>query len=139
MQLYDFNKHHTTEHTLPVDVYSGYIQVDRTTVLIVGKEVLTLDLLTLQVTPLASLLTPRDCVGVAQVDNTVFAFGGWEGCPMTVCEKSSVPITSWTSLRVPSKPSSTSSLPKLEATEQWKASVLSLRPSLCCLSFCPNK
>ena len=69
MQLYDFNSHKTTKH-------SGYIQVDRTTVLIVGKEVLTLDLLTLQITPLPPLLTPRNWVGVAQVGNTVFTFGG---------------------------------------------------------------
>lgn len=36
-------------------------------------------LLTFQVTPLASLLTPRDWVGMAQVGSTVFAFGGCGG------------------------------------------------------------
>ena len=91
MLLYDFNTQQTTKHQLPTDVSSGYVQVDRTTVLIVGKEVRALDLLTLKVTPLPPLLTPRDGVGVAQVDNTVFAFGGGDdNNPMTVCEKCSV-------------------------------------------------
>ena len=99
MQLYDFHTHNTTQHTLPIQVHSGYIQVDRTTVLIVGREVLTLDLLTLQITPLPSLLTPRGWVGVAQLGNTVFAFGGGGlFSPMTVCEKSSIPPTHWTPL-----------------------------------------
>ena len=74
MELYDFNTQQTTKHKLPIEVDSGYVQVDRTTVLIVGKQVLTLDLLTLYITPRPSLLTPRDYVGVAQVGNTVFAF-----------------------------------------------------------------
>ena len=126
IQLYDINTHNTTQPTLPGFVISGYVQVDRTTVLIVGQEVRTLDLLTLQTTPLPSLLTPRNEVGVAQVGKTVFAFGGSEGhlYPMRVCEKSSLPLTQWTplppmhyprasftpcnrELRAPSKPSST--------------------------------
>jgi len=98
MELYDFHTHTTTQHILPIDVYSGYIQVDRTTVLIVGEEVLTMDLLSLQSTLLPPLLTPRNGVGVAQVGNTVFAFGGDDGNPMRVCEKSSVPPTHWTPL-----------------------------------------
>ena len=98
MDLYNFNTHQTTFHTLATKVRSGYIQADRNTVLIVGKEVRTLDLLTLQTTPRASLLTPRNKVGVAQVGNTVFAFGGWDDGPMKVCEKSSFPPTSWTPL-----------------------------------------
>ena len=96
-QLYDFKTHSTTYRHLPFHVQSGYIQVDRTTALIVGKEVLTLDILTLHTTPLAPLLTPRDEAGVAQVGTTVFAFGG-SYPPLTVCEKSSVPITQWTPL-----------------------------------------
>ena len=60
MQLYDFN-HNTTHHTLPIDGWSGYVQVNRTTVLLVGKKVLTLDLLTLQITPLPPLLTSTTC------------------------------------------------------------------------------
>ena len=96
MELYDFTTQKATQHQLPFEVWSGYVQVDRTTVLIVGQEVRTLDLLTLHTTPLAPLLTPRDCVGVAQVGNTVFAFGGYHdayGNPVTICEKSTVPPT----------------------------------------------
>jgi len=98
MELYDFNTHQTTKNPLPTCVRSGYVQVDRNTVLVVGTQVLILDLLTLQSTPLASLLTPRDSVGVALVGDTVFAFGGYDGNPMTVCEKCSVPPTRWTEL-----------------------------------------
>ena len=99
LALYDFSTHNTTQHALPIDVRSGYIQVDRTTVLIVDYEVLTLDLLTLHITPLAPLLTPRNYVGVVLVGNTVFAFGGFHGeSPLTVCEKCSVPLTHWTQL-----------------------------------------
>ena len=76
MELHDFNTRKTTKHHLPIEVDSGYIQVDSTTVLIVGMKVVTLDLLTLHITPLSPLLTPRYGVGVAQVDNTVFDFGG---------------------------------------------------------------
>lgn len=99
---YDFNTQKTSQHQLPTSVWSGYVHVDRTTVLIVGEQVETLDLLTLQVTPLAPLLTPRNCAGVAQVGNTVFAFGGFvsgtQGDPMTVCEKCSLLPTHWTPL-----------------------------------------
>jgi len=101
MMLYDFNTQQTSQQTLLVFVWSGYVQVDRATVLIVGREVLTLDLLTLQVTPMAPLNTPRDWVGVAQVGRTVFAFGGnvkVDGDPLAVCEKSSFPPTNWTPL-----------------------------------------
>jgi len=98
MELYDFHTHNITQRRIPFEIYSGYIQVDRTTVLIVGEEVWTLDLLTLQATPLPPLLTPRNWVGVAQVGNTVFAFGGDSGNLRTVCEKSSVPLTQWTPL-----------------------------------------
>jgi len=69
-------------------------------VLVVGKQVLTLDLLSFQTTPLVPLLTPRDWVGVAQMSKAVFAFGGsvdYSG-PRTVCEKSTIPPTSWTPL-----------------------------------------
>ena len=97
MRLYDFNTRKTAKRTLPVDVVSGYIQVDRTTVLIVGKHVMTLDLLTFEITRLSPLLKPREFAGVAQMDNTVFAFGG-SYPSMTVCEKSSVPPTHWTPL-----------------------------------------
>ena len=89
VELYDFNTHKTAQHILPTMVLSGYVQVDRdkSTVLIVGEEVRTLDLLTLHITPLASLLTPRNYVGVAQVGETVFAFGGSVGeGSMAVCE-----------------------------------------------------
>ena len=76
MEVYDFSTHIITKHQcLPTEVRSGYIQVDKTTVLIIGKKVKTLDLLTLQVTSLVPLLTPRNGVGVAQVRSTVFAFG----------------------------------------------------------------
>ena len=98
MHLYDLKTGETTHHSLPMYVYSGYVQVDRTTVLIVGEQVRTLDLLTLQTTPLPPLLTPRDFVGVAQMGSTVFAFGGIDGTPLKVCEKSSVPPTHWTPL-----------------------------------------
>ena len=99
MQLYDLNTHKTTQHRLHVYVFSGYVQVDRTTVLIVGEEVLTLDLLTLQTTPLPALLTPRNCVGVAQIGNTVVAFGGNVDYKISaLCEKSSFPRTHWTPL-----------------------------------------
>ena len=100
MELYDFNTHKATQHQLPTCIWSGYIQVDRITVLIVGKQVMTLDLLTLQITPLASLSTPRNFVGVAQVDNTVFAFGGSgsDYSPSVLCEKGSVLPTRWTPL-----------------------------------------
>jgi len=99
VHLYDYHIHNTTEHTLPISVLSGYIQLYRTTVLIVGKEVLTLDLLTLHLASLSPLLTPRNGVGVAQVGTTVFAFGGWDsGNRMKVCEKSSVPFAHWTAL-----------------------------------------
>jgi len=96
MALYDFTTQETTCHGLSTWMFSGYIQVDKTTVLIVGKEVWTLDLLTLQTTPLAPLLTPRKGVGIAQVGNTVFAFGGYGHG--TVCEKSNFPLTCWTPL-----------------------------------------
>ncbi|MBV5280760.1 MAG: hypothetical protein J0651_05910, partial [Actinobacteria bacterium] len=56
-----------------------------------------MDLLTLHITPLPPLLTPRDFVGVAQVGKAVFAFGGGFTAT-TVCEKSSVPPTRWTPL-----------------------------------------
>ena len=59
IDLYDFHTHKAKRQLL-FCVNSGYIQVDRTTVLVVGVEVKTLDLLTLQVTPLAPLLTPRN-------------------------------------------------------------------------------
>jgi len=95
MELHDFITHTTTPHQLPTIVQSGYIQVDRNTVLIVGYEVMKLDLLTFQATPLVPLLTHRNCVGVAQVDKTVFAFGGSNGVPMTVCEKCSLSPTHW--------------------------------------------
>ena len=101
MQVYDFKTRKTTQHTLPIKAFSGYIPVDRTTVLLVGTEVLTLDLLTLHITPLPLLLTPRFDIGVAQMGNTVFAFGGIVSLlanPMTVCEKSSIPPTHWTPL-----------------------------------------
>ena len=66
--------------------------------LIVG-EVLTLDLLTFQTTPLSPFLTPRDYVGVAQVGKAVFAFGGrYDTNPKKICEKSSMPCTHWSSL-----------------------------------------
>lgn len=99
MELYDLNTQRTTKHRLPTEVYSGYLQ-NGTTVLVVGKEVLTLDLLTLQVTPQAPLTVPRDYVGVAQVGNSVFAFGGSvdSRSSIRVCEKSSVPPTHWTPL-----------------------------------------
>lgn len=98
MELYDFNTHSITQHKLPACVDSGYLQVDGSTVLIVGEKVMKLDLLTLQTTPLASLLFPRDYVGVALVGNVVFAFGGYDDDSMTVCEKSSISPTHWTSV-----------------------------------------
>ena len=55
--LPDFNTRETTTHRLPAYVLSGYIQiescelVDRTVVLIVGRVVMTLDLLTLKISP----------------------------------------------------------------------------------------
>ena len=99
MEIYDFNTNNSTPHTLSISVCSGYVQVDRTTVLIVGKKVRTLDLLTLQITRLAPLRTPRNGVGAVQVDKTVYAFGGCKvGGPMRVCEKSSVPPREWTPL-----------------------------------------
>ena len=65
MELYDFNSHETTRHKFPTgaDAQSGYIQVDRTTVLVVGNPVQTLNLLTLQVTFLVPLLTPSGSDG----------------------------------------------------------------------------
>ena len=58
MKLFDFSTLKSTQHKLSTNVLSGYVQVDRTTLLIAGKEVRTLDLLTLQVTSLPLLLTP---------------------------------------------------------------------------------
>ena len=99
MQLYDFNTRKVTNHSLPVYVDSGYVEVDRSTVLVVGKEVLTLDVLTFQITTLAPLLTSRNYVGVAKMGATVFAFGGCgDRGPMKVCEKASFPPQSWTPL-----------------------------------------
>ena len=95
----DFNTRKITKHHLPIEVYSGYVQVDRTSVLIVGREVLILNLLTLHITPLSPLLTPRNGVGIAKVGDTVFAFAGYDdNNPMTVCEKSKVSPTHWTQL-----------------------------------------
>ena len=62
MKMYNFNTNKTTQQQLPTVVESGYIHVDRTTVLILGKQVLTVDLFTLQITTLAPLLTPRNHV-----------------------------------------------------------------------------
>ena len=99
MKLYDFTTKKTTSCSLPTAICSGYVQVDRTTVLIVGEPVITLDLLTLQVTPLPSLLTPRNHVGAAQVGSTVFAFGGYGGKKIeNICEMGGVPLTRWTPL-----------------------------------------
>lgn len=74
--------------------------MDRTTVLIVGSEVVTLDLLTLQVTPQAPLLAARNAVGVVLEGDAVFAFEGLDAKLnlMTLCEKTSVSPTHWTSL-----------------------------------------
>ena len=98
MELYDFKTNKTTRIRLPTEVHSGYIQVDKTTVLVVGERVLTLDIPTLQITPLPRLGIPRNGIGVAQVENTVFAFGGGGNESMKVCEKSSAPFTQWTPL-----------------------------------------
>ena len=99
MQLYDFDTTTSHEHRLPINVLSGYVQVDRNTVLIVGRLVRKLDLLTLQTTPLTSLLTPRDYVGVAQMGNRVFAFGEYKDSgPSTICEYLCEQSSAWTQL-----------------------------------------
>lgn len=98
MEVYDFNTHKATQHQLPTNVWSGYIQVDRSTVLIVGLQVMTLDIFTLQITPQAPLPTHRGYVGLAKAGSTVFAFGGYHGGPRKVCDKNSVPLAGWNSL-----------------------------------------
>jgi len=97
MHLYNFSTHEITEYEIPLYVISGFIQVDRTTVLIVGEKVMTLDVLSLQVTPQAPLLNPRNFVGVIQVGKTVYAFGG-DFPEVTFCEKSNVLHIDWTPL-----------------------------------------
>jgi len=110
-QLYDAVIWLQHWHELPISVGSGYVQVDRTSVLVVGTEVLKLDLFTLQTTLLAHLLWPRREVGVALVENTVFAFGGVRNSEIdTGMDRSTFMCEGGTLLRVPSKTSSTSCL-----------------------------
>lgn len=94
--IYDIKTQQTTQHTLSKDFGTvSYIEVDRRTLMIVGNEVIILDLYTFQMSTMASLLIPRSGPGVAKVDNYVFAFGGYAS---KVCEKWSVLSTHWTRL-----------------------------------------
>lgn len=96
LEIYDLKTQQITQHTLSKSTgYAGYIEVDGT-LMIVGEEVLTLDLHTFKISTLAPLLTPRYCPGVAKVHNDVLAFGGLNA--LKVCEKWSLLHTRWTPL-----------------------------------------
>lgn len=76
------------------------MEVDGKTLMIVGREVMTLDLRTLQISTLASLQIPIITSGVAKVENDVFAFGGFAdyGGNSQVCEKWNLLGSYWTRL-----------------------------------------
>lgn len=90
----------TTQHTLAADIgASGYLELDRNTVMVVGREVIIVDTNTCQISKLEPLLSPRICPGLGKVENTVFAFGGSIGSACKACEKWSILDKCWTRLR----------------------------------------
>ena len=101
LEIYDLNTQQTSRHTLTQAVFGGCIPLDRETLLFVGEEVMTLDLLTFQTTTQAPLLSPRIWPGIAKVGNDVFAFGGQNSDLkiLTVCEKWNLQDKRWTRLR----------------------------------------
>lgn len=97
LEIYDIKTQRTTKQTLAKDTgYVGYIEIGDNTLMIMGREVMTLDLRTCQITSLPSLLSPRSFPGVAKGDNCVYAFGGLNG--NKECEKWSFVQNCWTRL-----------------------------------------
>lgn len=96
VELYNIQSQQCTQHKLSHNFGTGgsYIQVDRDTLLCLGglplsSEVYMLDLLSLQLTSLASLLTPRAYAGVAMAKDMIYVFGGQDESldGMNCCEK----------------------------------------------------
>lgn len=83
VELYDFATQQSTRHSLSVDFGDGgsYIELDANTMLCVGgfppsARVYSLNLSSLQLTPLAGLHVPRCGAGVAKVTAWIYVFGG---------------------------------------------------------------
>lgn len=100
LELYNLKTQQTTKHNLTTGTYGCCIQLDRTTLMIVDREVRTLNLVTFQMTTLSPLQTPRGYSGLAKVNNAVFAFGGVDsGKILNICEKCHSLEMRWTKLR----------------------------------------
>jgi hypothetical protein len=99
LELYDLETQQTAQHSLTANTrYAGYVPLDGSNVLVVGEEVMILDVLSFKVTTRAPLLEPRYNPGVTKVGEVVFAFGGWDNGQLKVSEKYSIPDNSWTRL-----------------------------------------
>jgi len=96
VELYDTQSQQCTQHKLAANFGTGgsYIQVARDTLICLGglplsSEVYELDLPSLQLTSIASLLTPRAYAGVATAEDCIYVFGGQDESleGLKCCEK----------------------------------------------------
>ena len=102
VELYDLATQQSVRHNLAVDFGDGgsYIELDSNTLLCVGgfpaaARVVSLDLNSLQLTPLPSLRTPRCGAGVGKIAAWVYVFGG-QG--QASCEKYHLQDRQWQAL-----------------------------------------
>ena len=100
VELYDLNTQQSTRHTLAVNFGIGgsYLALDKRTLLCLGANpastaVYSLDLLSLQLTPLPLLRIPRLGAGVAKTSHFVYVFGSYP--EKTVCEKYALHAKQW--------------------------------------------